>query len=62
MGNLTFVWVGWGKLNRDCKVSNDFSFRAPKLLTAIITFLGKVEEFKGRDIAIREVTGFLFSN
>ena len=26
MGNLTFVWVAWGKLNLKCKVSNDFFF------------------------------------
>ena len=24
VGNLTFAWVGWGKLNRKCQVSNGF--------------------------------------
>ena len=57
MGNLTFVWVGWGKLNRKCKVSNGFLFcfvffLAPKSLTAINTLLDDMEEFKGRDTAI----------
>ena len=46
---LTFVWVGWGKLNRKCKV---FCFRAPKSLTAINTCLDEMEEFKGSDTAI----------
>ena len=26
VGNLTFAWVGWGKLNRKCQVSNGFFF------------------------------------
>ena len=46
VGNLTFAWVGWGKLNRKCQV-----FWAPKSLTAINTCLDEMEEFKGRDIA-----------
>ena len=59
MGNLTFVWVGWERLNR--KVPNDlflfiylffFFFLAPKSLTAINTCLDKMEEFKERNIAI----------
>ena len=54
MGNLTFVLAGWGKLNRKCKLSNDFFLGggAPKSLTAITTCLHEMEEFKGRDIAI----------
>ena len=51
VGNLTFAWVGWGKLNRKCQVSNGFFFWAPKSLTAINTCLDEMEEFKGRDIA-----------
>ena len=52
VGNLTFAWVGWGKLNRKCQVSNGlFFFSAPKSLTAINTCLDEMEEFKGRDIA-----------
>ena len=59
MGNLTFVSAGWGKLNRKCKVSNDFFFfLAPKSRTAINTCLDEMEEFKGRGIAISEVTVF----
>ena len=64
MGNLTFVWVGWGKLNRKCKVSNVFLFfcffffLSPKSLTDINTRLDDMEEFKGRDTAISSVTGF----
>ena len=53
MENLTFVWMGWGKLNRKCKASLDvFFFLAPKSLTAMNTCLDEMEEFKGRDIAI----------
>ena len=26
VGNLNFVWLGWGKLNRRCQVSNDFFY------------------------------------
>ena len=48
-GNLTFTWVGWGKLNQKCQASNDFLFRAPKSLIAINTCLDEIEEFKGRD-------------
>ena len=52
VGNLTFAWVGWGKLNRKCQVSNGlFFFRALKSLTAINTCLDEMEEFKERDIA-----------
>ena len=60
LGNLTFVWVGWGKLNRKCQVSNDFFFRASKSLIAINTCLDAMEEFKGRDIALSQVTVFFF--
>ena len=49
MGNLTFTWVGWGKLRQKCQASNDFLFRAPKSLIAINTCLDEMEEFKGRD-------------
>ena len=28
VGNLTFVWVGWVKLDRKCRVSSVFFFRA----------------------------------
>ena len=28
MGNWTFTWAGWGKLNRKCQVSGDFFFSA----------------------------------
>ena len=52
MGNLTFVCVGWGKLNRKCKVSSDLFLWVPKLLRAINMCLDEMEEFKGRDIAI----------
>ena len=52
VGNSTFVWVGWGKLNRKSQVSNDLFFRASKSLTVINTCLDEMEEFKGRDIAI----------
>ena len=49
MGNLTFAWVGRGKLNGKCQVSSDFFFRAPNSLTEINTCLYKMEEFKGRE-------------
>ena len=49
VGNLTFTWVGWGKLNQKCQASSDFLFRAPKSLIAINTCLDAREEFKGRD-------------
>ena len=49
VGNLTFTWVGWGKLNNKCEASSDFLFRAPKSLIAINTCLDEMEEFKGRD-------------
>ena len=49
VGNLTFTWVGWGKLNQKCRPSSDFLFRAPKSLIAINTCLDEMEEFKGRD-------------
>ena len=54
MGNLTFVWVGWGKLNWKCKVCCVFFFffLALKSLTAINMCLDEMEEFKGRNIAI----------
>ena len=51
VGNLTFVSAGWGNLNRNWKVSNDF-FWAPELLTAINTYLDEMEDFEGRDIAV----------
>ena len=38
VGNLTFTWVGWGKLNQRCQASGDFLFRAPKSLIATTTF------------------------
>ena len=54
VGNLTFAWVGWGKLNWKGQVSNDFfSSEAPNSLTAINTCFNKMEEFEERDIAIR---------
>ena len=49
VGNLTFTWVGWGKLNQKCQASSDFLFRAPKSLIAVNTCLEEIEEFKGRD-------------
>ena len=49
MGNLTFTWVGWGKLNQKCQASSDFLFRALKSLVAMITCLDEIKEFKGRD-------------
>ena len=49
VGNLTFTWVGWGKLNQNCQASSDFLFRVPKSLIAITTCLDEMEEFKGRD-------------
>ena len=59
MGNLTLVWLGWGKLNRKCKVSNGFFLfccfcLALKSPTAINTRLDDMEDFKGRDIAISD--------
>ena len=48
VGNLTFVLAGWGELNRKCKGF----FLAPKSLTAINTCLDKMEEVKGRVLAI----------
>ena len=44
MGNLTFVWVAWGKLNLKCKVSNDFFFGGEVKVEAevINTFLDEV--------------------
>ena len=50
MGNLTIVWVGWGKLKQKCNGFN--SFLVLKSLTAIKTCLDDVEEFEGRDTAI----------
>ena len=52
VGNLNFVWLGWGKLNRRCPVSNDFFLREPKSITIINTCLDEKEEFKVRYIAI----------
>ena len=49
VGNLTFTWVGWGKLNQKCQASSDFLFRAPKSLIAMNTCLYEIKEFKGRD-------------
>ena len=49
VGNLTFTWVGWGKLKQKCQSSSEFLFRAPKSLIAINTCLDEMEEFKGRD-------------
>ena len=46
VGSLTFVLAGWAKLNRKCKVSNDFFFLVPKSLTAIKTCLDVMEKFK----------------
>ena len=51
MGNLTSVWVEWGKLNRKCKILVTFFVSAPKSVTAINTCLDEMEEFKGRNIA-----------
>ena len=48
VGNLTFTWVGWGKLNQKCQASSDFLFRAPKSLIAVNACLDEMEEFKGR--------------
>ena len=42
MGNLTFVWVAWGKFNRKCKVSNDFFFGGKVEAKAINTCLDEV--------------------
>ena len=49
MGNLTFTWVRWGKLNQKCQASSDFLFRAPKSLIAMNMCLDEMKEFKGRD-------------
>ena len=49
VGNLTFTWVGWGKLNQKCQASSDFLFRALKSLITVKTCLDEMEEFKGRD-------------
>ena len=66
-GEFDLCLGGVGKLNRKCRVSNDFFFwggaGAPKSLTAINACLDEMEEFKGRDIAISQVTSFFhFSN
>ena len=42
VGNLTFAWVGWGKLNRKCQVSNGFFFGRRRTC---------LDEIGGRDIA-----------
>ena len=55
VGNLTFVWVGWGKLNRKCKVSNDIF-----LANSNKRVFGREEEFKWRDLAIIKVTDCFF--
>ena len=49
VGNLTFAWVGWGKLNQKCQASSECLFRSLKSLIAINTCLNEMEEFKGRD-------------
>ena len=49
VGNLTFTWVGWGKLKQKCQATSDFLLRAPKSRTAMNTCLDEMEEFKGRD-------------
>ena len=41
-GDLTFVWVWWGKLTESVRFQF-FFFRAPKSLTAISTCLEEVE-------------------
>ena len=51
MGNLTFVLVGYRKLNLKCKVSNDF-FSGAEVTNSYKYVFGQVEEFEGRDIAI----------
>ena len=51
VGNLTFVLAGWGKLDRKCKVSNDFFFGV-EVANSYKHVIGRDEEFKGRDIAI----------
>ena len=65
-GEFDLCLSGVEKLNRKCKVSNDFFggvAGAPKSLTAINACLDEMEEFKGRDIAINQVTSFFhFSN
>ena len=56
-GEFDLAWVGWGKLNRKCQVSNRFwggGGGAPKSLTAINTCLDEMEELKGRDTAIQK--------
>ena len=53
MGNLTFVLVGYRKLNLKCKVSNDFFSGAEVTQANSYKYVfGQVEEFEGRDIAI----------
>jgi len=52
--NLTFVWVGQGKLNRKCQLSNE----APKSLTATNTCLDEVEKLKERDVVISYEAAF----
>ena len=47
VGNLTFAWVGWGKLNRKCQVSNGFFF-GRRVANSLNTCLDEMEEFKGR--------------
>jgi len=52
VGNSTFAWVGWGKLNRNCQVSSDFfggEGEAPKSLIAINKCLDEIREFKERE-------------
>ena len=56
MGNLTFAWVSWGKLNRKCQVSKDCLS-----LTAINKCLEEMYKFSGYpknliDCTLSEVT------
>ena len=49
VGNLTFAWVGWGKLNRKFQIPNVFFFPGAKVATSY-TSLENMEDFKGRDV------------
>ena len=52
VGNLTFVCVRWGKLNRKCQVSNDYFFRSPKTPKPIKHVFGRNGRVKRkRDVA-----------
>ena len=41
VGSLTFVLAGWAKLNRKCKVSNDFFFFGAEVANSYKNVFGR---------------------